>query len=120
MIEPTAVCLYALYRAGLKGGDRVLIFGPGPIGLITCALAGCLGASEITMVGTVADQGRLQMGAQMGANRAITVFQDEAVLDEYLGWADIVVEATGQAEVVPKTLRYIQKGGTLLLIRPAP
>ena len=116
LIEPTSVCLHALNRAGLKGGDKILIFGPGPIGLITCALAECLGASAIALVGTDADQDRLQLGVQMGAKRVISVPQDDAVLEEYLEWADIVVEATGQAAVVSRAFRYIRKGGTLLLI----
>ncbi|MDR3588674.1 MAG: alcohol dehydrogenase catalytic domain-containing protein [Negativicutes bacterium] len=116
LIEPTSVCLHALYRANLKGGDNVLIFGPGPIGLITCALADCLGAAGIALVGTETDQGRLQLGARLGAGRLISVPKDDAALEEYLEWADIVVEATGQAQVVPQAFRYLKKGGTLLLV----
>ena len=50
LIEPLAVCVRALNRLGPVQGN-VLIFGDGPIGLLTTALLAHRGAGDITLVG---------------------------------------------------------------------
>ncbi len=48
-IEPVAVTLHVLRRAGLTPGARVLVFGGGAIGILTAQWARLLGASQVVL-----------------------------------------------------------------------
>jgi 2-desacetyl-2-hydroxyethyl bacteriochlorophyllide A dehydrogenase len=115
LIEPLSVALYALDRAGIKTGDKVLIFGPGPIGLIICHLARWAGAAEIGVVGRPNDFERLNMALKFGANFSYTS-EEELLQSNLTEWADIVFEVTGHAEIVPRIMNFVRKGGTLGLV----
>ena len=64
--EPTAICLTGLDRANLHPGERVLVIGPGPIGIITALLARASGASEVTLIGRTSSTNRLALAASLG------------------------------------------------------
>lgn len=51
IMEPLSVGVHAVKRAGVKMGDTVVIFGSGPIGLVTMLAARAFGASKILMTG---------------------------------------------------------------------
>jgi L-iditol 2-dehydrogenase len=113
LIEPTAVALYGVERAGLKGGDKVMVFGPGPIGLLICALAELRGASQIIVVGSDRSEFRLSMAAEMGATDTLMFHRDsEELKRKFHGWADVVFEASGQADSIETALQCVKKGGT--------
>ncbi|CAI7591155.1 unnamed protein product [Penicillium glandicola] len=50
LIEPLAVAVHSVRQAGIKGGDNVVIFGAGTIGLLCAAIAREFGASVIVSV----------------------------------------------------------------------
>jgi (R,R)-butanediol dehydrogenase / meso-butanediol dehydrogenase / diacetyl reductase len=47
VIEPAAVAAYGVERAGVTGGDVVLVTGAGPIGVLTAMYARAAGASSV-------------------------------------------------------------------------
>jgi 2-desacetyl-2-hydroxyethyl bacteriochlorophyllide A dehydrogenase len=49
LIEPAAVALHAVRKAGLGAGDRVLIIGGGPVGLLCAEWAKISGASFVAV-----------------------------------------------------------------------
>ena len=51
LLEPLAVGVHACRRAGIAVGDRVLICGAGPIGLVCMMAAKAQGATTIIMTG---------------------------------------------------------------------
>ncbi|MDQ0240663.1 alcohol dehydrogenase catalytic domain-containing protein [Arthrobacter bambusae] len=68
-IEPLAVAVWAVERAQVRAGHRVLITGAGPIGLLVAQVAACRGASEIVV--TDVNDDRLAVAARFGATRTI-------------------------------------------------
>jgi L-iditol 2-dehydrogenase len=63
LLEPLAVALAGVERAGIKLGDPILICGAGPIGLVTlecCRAAGCS-----PLVITDVDEGRLKFAKEL-------------------------------------------------------
>ncbi len=50
LLEPVAVCMQSINRGRVVSGERVLILGDGPFGILTSRLATRLGA-EVTIVG---------------------------------------------------------------------
>jgi L-iditol 2-dehydrogenase len=51
LIEPLSVGIHAARRSNIRSGDRVFIFGAGPVGLLTAAAAKAAGAAHITIAG---------------------------------------------------------------------
>ena len=68
-IEPLAVAVWAVERAQVRAGQRVLITGAGPIGLLVSQVAAAKGASEIVV--TDVNDDRLALAAKFGATRTI-------------------------------------------------
>ncbi|MFF2296346.1 NAD(P)-dependent alcohol dehydrogenase [Arthrobacter sp. NPDC058127] len=68
-IEPLAVAVWAVERAQVQAGHRVLITGAGPIGLLVAQVAASRGASEIIV--TDVNDDRLAVAARFGATRTI-------------------------------------------------
>lgn len=58
LIEPLAVALHAVRRGNVTAGDRVLITGAGPIGLLVLQAARAVGAGETVV--TDVNPGRLR------------------------------------------------------------
>ena len=51
LIEPLSVGIHASRRGDVKIGDRVFVFGAGPVGLLTAAAAKAAGATHVTIAG---------------------------------------------------------------------
>jgi L-iditol 2-dehydrogenase len=49
LIEPLAVAVWACRKAGVSAGDRVLVTGAGPIGLLVAQTARASGAAEVVI-----------------------------------------------------------------------
>lgn len=50
LAEPLSVLIHAGRRAGLRNGQRILVFGVGTIGILACALAKSYGASQVVAI----------------------------------------------------------------------
>ena len=51
LLEPLSVGVHACQRAGVKLGNKVLVCGAGPIGLVCLLTAKACGASEVIITG---------------------------------------------------------------------
>ncbi|MCL4514874.1 MAG: zinc-binding dehydrogenase [Firmicutes bacterium] len=121
MAEPTACCVHAVNElTNIRGGDLVVIIGPGPIGLISAQLAMAEGA-DVVVVGTSKDATRLEMAKKLGARRTIDVQTENApeIVNQMTGGkgADVVLECSGNEagaalglELVRRQGRYTQIG----------
>ena len=83
LAEPLTVALDLLQRADPDLNDEVVVFGPGPIGLMVTRLAKLRGARRVFLVGstrsTPRGQYRLQLGLQMGADVVLSQAEDDVV-----------------------------------------
>ena len=64
--EPLACATYAVSRLDIKLGQDVVVFGPGPIGLMMVQLAKAAGAGHVLLAGT--RDYPLETGKQLGAD----------------------------------------------------
>lgn len=115
----TAAHGFDLIRPGI--GDTVVVLGPGPLGLLSVALARDYGASQIVLIG--GSSIRLKVGQDFGAtlvlNRREVPLEKrrEIILDFTCGrGADVVVEAAGTAEALKEAITLARPGGTVLSI----
>jgi L-iditol 2-dehydrogenase len=75
LFEPLAVALHSMKFAAVQAGERVAVFGAGPIGLLTIAVLRLSGAGRIWAVEPVA--ARRELALKIGADAAI----DPAAVD---------------------------------------
>jgi len=109
-------CVFrAFKKAPLQPGDKVVIFGPGNIGLIMLQLIKLAGASQVIMVGT--RDFRLGMAKKFGATHVVNVTQEnpvKTILELFPNGADVVMEATGNPLSFPDACAVIKPGGALV------
>src|SRR4051794_9196899 len=75
LVEPTSVALHAV-RRGRVAGQRVLVVGAGPIGLLVAQCARAEGATDVVISDTRED--RLTLAAALGFPPAMALPDDEA------------------------------------------
>jgi L-iditol 2-dehydrogenase len=106
--EPLAcVCQCPLDPPMVSAGDRVLVTGPGPIGLLAAQVARELGG-EVLVVGLATDEQRLETAGKLGFNTA----QAGAELAD----VDVVVECSGSAGGATTCLEAARRGGRYVQI----
>jgi threonine dehydrogenase-like Zn-dependent dehydrogenase len=98
LVEPLAVALHGLNRAGVVDSMRVLVLGAGPVGLCTVAAARHLGA-QVDLEGRRAN--RMAAGERLGASTAVGT--------DY----DVVLDAAGTQGSLDRATDLARPGGIL-------
>ena len=104
MIEPLSVAVWAVQRAQVRAGHRVLITGAGPIGILTAQVARASGATEIVM--TDVNDDRLAMATTFGATRVINTSRED--LD--VTGMDRVLHSTAVPAVLWSAIKTVRPG----------
>nr|CAA9316085.1 MAG: Threonine dehydrogenase and related Zn-dependent dehydrogenases [uncultured Nocardioidaceae bacterium] len=115
LVEPGGNALRAVQAAQLSPGVRVLIWGPGSIGLLAAGFAAATGA-EVHLAGT--EPASLSFARSLGYRSS----WDAAQLPDVP--FDAMIDATYGADVPRAALELVEPGGRLVLIgiagRPSP
>ena len=117
--EPTACIVHGIDVLAMPPASRVLVFGAGPTGLILSQLLARSGAGELIVAApTLA---KLNMAAAHGADRVVLIDRADPAgaatqLLKYAGDGyDIVVDATGNVNVLAQTIPLTGTGGTVFV-----
>ena len=117
MIEPLAVALHAVRRAGPLLAKRVLVSGAGTVGLLAAMTARALGAQSV--VSSDVAEGRRQAALRLGADHALDP-QDPALEARVRELApdgfDVVVEAAGAPASLRRAFDLVRPGGTIVQV----
>jgi len=117
LLEPLAVALHGINRAGMRPGDRVLVLGAGPIGLAVAFWAARLGARRV-VVQDIKEHQR-ERALEMGATGFICCRDDPPWQDtekQLGGKADIVFDCTGVRGMIARCVDVLKTQGTLLML----
>ncbi|TVP99763.1 MAG: Zn-dependent alcohol dehydrogenase [Planctomycetaceae bacterium] len=108
--EPCCVAYNAVVKnARIEPGDRVVVLGPGTIGILCAAMARLCGA-EVALVGLEADRKRLEIGVQYGCEPIIGDPSDWARSRDGLG-CDGVIDAAGASITLRIALDVVRPAG---------
>ena len=118
--EPMSVGVQACNKAGLRPGQRVMVMGAGPIGLITLLVAKAYGAAFVLI--TDVSPSRLEVAAKIGADQTLCV--DKLSVDDCVerctqlldGPADIVFDCAGFSSTTNTAIRVSKNGGTVVAV----
>ncbi|MEO7123402.1 MAG: alcohol dehydrogenase catalytic domain-containing protein [Lacisediminihabitans sp.] len=115
LVEPLAVAFRAVSRARIAPGERVVVIGPGPVGLLAVAAAQSAGAGSVTMIGT--RQNRLELAGRFGAELTINAREQDArqALLDSGGLADVVIEIAGATSAQQQAVTLVRRGGRVVL-----
>jgi L-iditol 2-dehydrogenase len=115
-LEPLSCVVHSMASLNIKKGDHALIIGSGPIGLLHLLLLKEKGAL-VTVLDKHAK--KLRTAGKLGADMAVRKEQKEAAgaikpSADFIGF-DFVFECTGTPEVWEESVRYVRRGGTVIL-----
>ncbi|WP_353989507.1 zinc-binding dehydrogenase [Pediococcus argentinicus] len=116
MSEPLASCVHAMYqKTPFTLHDKILIIGPGPMGLLSLQIAKEIGAYTIVS-GITKDSERLQIAKELGADQIVDTQKDDlekVIMDATDGvGVTKVYDCSGAAPAVNAALPLLRKGGT--------
>jgi L-iditol 2-dehydrogenase len=119
LITTAGTGLYGLDVAGgYIAGLDVVVFGPGPVGLMTVQACQALGAGQVILVGT--RPSRLELGRRLGADHVINARDADAVA-AVLGLtggagADLAIECSGALEAPQQCADVTKRGGKIIIV----
>jgi L-idonate 5-dehydrogenase len=117
LMEPFAVALHAIKRAGTVAGKRVLVVGGGPIGLLACMTARAFGAAPVVLSDIV--EARRSNALKLGADAVLDPLEKQlsARVRELAGEGfDAIFEASGAPSALRQAFDLVRPGGTIVQI----
>jgi len=117
MIEPLAVAVHAVRRAGNISGKKVLVLGGGPIGNLVAQTCKAMGADSVLL--SELSQYRLAAAEKCDIKTVDTTKQDllEAIYI-HLGpdKADVIFECIGINPTMKQAIECARKGSTIIVV----
>jgi L-iditol 2-dehydrogenase len=118
--EPLSVAVHAVdVRAQIEPGQRVVVSGPGPIGIF-CGMVAKLRGAEVLLTGVGQDSvSRLPAAERVGLS---TANLSEKPLEEHLrdGFGDyapdVWIESSGSVRALGSALESVRPGGTVAVV----
>jgi L-iditol 2-dehydrogenase len=117
LIEPLSVGVYAVKQSMIEPGNKIAIFGFGPIGMSVMLAGKANSANDYFVVDKIED--RLNIAKKEGAKYAFsftvgnTSKQMNAI--EKMG-IDIVFECCGEQEAIDEAFKVLKPGGKLVIV----
>ncbi len=117
-----ATVAHAIELSNISPGDRVVIQGPGPLGIFAVAFSLEKGASEVIVIGTNRSKKRLELCMIFGATETLSI--DATPVEKRLSiikektdglGADVVIDCAGTIESIREGLKMVCPGGSYVL-----
>jgi L-idonate 5-dehydrogenase len=115
MIEPVAVAVHAVKRAGGVSGKMVLVIGGGQIGLLVGLTAKAQGARSVWLSDLVSARrtSALKLGLDGVLDPGSSTFEDRV---RELGGFEVLFEASGDARALRQAFDLVRPGATIVQI----
>ena len=112
LMEPLSVAIWACRKAGVSAGDRVLVTGAGPIGLLCLQVARAFGATSVEI--SDVSEPRLELGARTGASRILRAGRDTP------SQCDALLECSGHPDALMTGVAALRPAGTAVIVGMGP
>ncbi len=111
LMEPLSVGIWACRKGGVSAGDRVLVTGAGPIGLLAMQVARAFGATELTVTDT--NEHRLAVAERTGATRVAAPGEEPEDVD-------VLIECSGHPAALDAGIRAVRPAGRAVIVGMGP
>jgi len=117
LVEPFSIAAMALSKAELRGDERILVTGAGPIGLAIIVAAR---RRDVPVMVTDTVPARLAVAEELGAERTVNA-RDGGLADAVAQWtrghgADVAIEASGAQPALGDCVASLGRGGRLVVV----
>jgi L-iditol 2-dehydrogenase len=112
LMEPLSVGIWACRKAGVSAGDRVLVTGAGPIGLLAMQVAKAFGATDVAI--SDVNSHRLEVAERTGASRVLQAGEDDP------GEVDSLIECSGHPAATVAGIQALRPAGTAVIVGMGP
>ncbi len=118
MIEPLAVAVHAVKRAGDVTGQKIAVLGAGPIGILVAQTAKGMGAHSvmITDVSDIRLAKAKECGVDFTVNTKTADFGDAMTRHFGPDKADVIYDCAGNNITMGQAIRYARKGSAIILV----
>jgi alcohol dehydrogenase/L-iditol 2-dehydrogenase len=125
LAEPCCVAYHAAcINVRIRPGDSVAVIGPGPIGLLCALMAVLSGADPLVVIGTPADEKRLQQAREIGAMHTLGADgRSPAEVVRGIGdgyGVDVVIDAAGVSASLKLALELVRPKGQIAKVGWGP
>lgn len=119
LTEPCSVAYNAVVNnAAIRPGDRVIVIGPGTIGML-CALLAQISGAEVAVVGLESDRSRLQIAEEYGLT---------GIAGDAGAWAreldgmgvDCVIDTAGISTTLQNAMDWVRPNGQIIKVGWGP
>lgn len=116
LTEPACVALHAIRKGEIKGGDTVVIFGAGPIGILTARWCRLFGIQALLVE---IDRKKTEFAREKGLT---VIHPEDGEVEEQVrkltgkGMADAVIEGTGSSPALNQAVECLKPFGMLVLL----
>ncbi len=117
LLEPLAVAVHALDRAGYRPGEPAIVLGAGPIGLSILLVLADAGCPEIVVTDKL--DYRLDLARQLGATVTLNPLRDDvvsAVERQMPDGCPFVFEAAGDEQTFAQMVEVAGPGGRIAVV----
>lgn len=119
LTEPCSVAYNAVVvNSSIRPGDRVIVIGPGTIGILCAAMARLCGA-DVAILGLEGDKGRLEIAKHYGCEVIIGDASNWAYEKDGLG-VDCVIDAAGVSATLKIALALVRPNGQITKVGWGP
>ncbi len=110
-VEPAGVAYVACQNTGIRGGDNVIIFGGGPIGIFSAMLSKMVfGASLVHLIEPA------KFRRELARQWADKVYDPIELKEKFIDNIDVVIEASGEMDNINNIFRHIKPNGRVALL----
>lgn len=118
LLEPLSVGIHAMKRGRVGPGDKILISGLGPIGILAATAAKLFGAGQV--IGSDMVDLRHRIAMDLGVDAVVNP-SSENLIDRIGRLTDgdgvnVVIETSGNARAVADTIQLVNPGGRIVII----
>jgi len=108
LVEPLAIGLHSVAVAAIQPGESVVVFGAGPIGLLTAAAVKLVGARRIWAVDPIAH--RRELARLMGADEALAPADVDSLPE-----IDCAIDCAARQDTTNQAIRAVRSAGRVAL-----
>jgi len=117
LVEPLAVVLHSMQFASIRPGETALVFGAGPIGLLTIAVLKLCGASRVWAVDPIPH--RREMARTLGADALLDPNQVDPVHEVLAATGqrgvDVTIDCAAKGDTINQSIRTTRNAGRVVI-----
>lgn len=118
LVEPLTVALHMVRISNIRLGDRVVVLGAGPIGLLVQQCTSLAGAMKVYVSDT--NLARRKAASELGAHKVfnpsqVNLISEIVALTDGLG-ADLAFECAGAKPTLQQAFELVKSGGRVMVV----